>query len=143
MTELLLLQHADGCTPFNPCKSCRLLQFLRVKLHPGDFRLFVAMVAEGTEFEGTTGEGPFTGERIPYDAPIDALGLPLRMQEAFVKRGLESVADILSMTEVELLQTPNVSHKSLGNLREILRGLGRRLEELVGKPMPDSPTSAT
>ncbi len=59
---------------------------------------------------------------------LEALGLRQPVFYALRNEGLNTVAKLCRKTEVDLLRTPNLGRKSLRQIKEALRRIGRELK---------------
>lgn len=112
---VFLLEHLDGCTPLQPCVSCRAAAFLKEKLSEADFKLLLEM-AYGSK------------DRLSDDTKIDNIdGLSIRTRNCLMAENLNTVAEVVNKTETQLLMTPNFGRRSLNELKEVLARGGRTL----------------
>ena len=69
--------------------------------------------------------------------PIDDLELTVRSANCLKAESIYYIGDLIQMTEVELLKTPNLGKKSLTEIKEVLQSHGLMLGmRLDGWPPP-------
>jgi DNA-directed RNA polymerase subunit alpha len=66
--------------------------------------------------------------------PIEELELGVRSYNCLKRVGIETIGDLTSKSEAELVAIPNFGRKSIEEVREALasHGLGLKGEELIG-----------
>lgn len=104
----LFQEHLPGCTPFKPCVNCRIVNFLRIKLLPKDLITIIVMMKEAS------------AQVYKEDDPISVLELTVRSACCLKDLKVNSIGDLLTKTEHELLQCGNLGRKSLNEIKEVL-----------------------
>ena len=61
------------------------------------------------------------------DRKIDELELSIRVMNGLKNNGIDTIGDLVKLTEGEFLRTPNFGRKSLNEIREILSGMSLKL----------------
>ena len=61
------------------------------------------------------------------DRKIDELELSIRVMSGLKNNGIDTIGDLVKLTEGEFLRTPNFGRKSLNEIREILSGMSLKL----------------
>ena len=61
------------------------------------------------------------------DRKIDELELSSRVMNGLKNDGIDTIGDLVKLTEGEFLRTPNFGRKSLNEIREILSGMSLKL----------------
>tara|TARA_Y100001951_G_scaffold25485_1_gene19678 strand:- start:95 stop:532 length:438 start_codon:yes stop_codon:yes gene_type:complete len=70
---------------------------------------------------------------------IDELELSIRVMSGLKTNGINTIGDLVKLTESEFLRTPNFGRKSLNEIREVLSGMSLKLgmtEKELGKDIP-------
>tara|TARA_R100000656_G_C3878057_1_gene113758 strand:+ start:61 stop:498 length:438 start_codon:yes stop_codon:yes gene_type:complete len=70
---------------------------------------------------------------------IDELELSIRVMSGLKTNGINTIGDLVKLTESEFLRTPNFGIKSLNEIREVLSGMSLKLgmtEKELGKDIP-------
>lgn len=79
-------------------------------------------------------------------APLDTLGLPVRLTLALAALGVRTLGELAVLTEGRLLRSPSIGRRSVADLRELLarHGLvfGMPAEIVLAAPAPAAPTTA-
>jgi len=112
---LFLVDHLDGCTPLEPCKSCQAAAFLKLKLQPEDFDLLIQL-ADGTAINKASPE-----------TPIRELGLSVRTFNCLNNDNLKTLGELVQRSEIELMRIPNLGRLSLKEIKEVLQRKGYRI----------------
>jgi DNA-directed RNA polymerase alpha subunit len=116
-----LLEHLNGCTPLEPCASCKAAAFLRSKLGSDDFAKLQEISRESSLSLGAAAAD---------DAPISVLEpLPTRLRAALRNDNIKTIGDVCKKTEAEIMRTPNIARASLNYLKSALQRVGRKLSE--------------
>lgn len=75
-----------------------------------------------------------------YMQPVDELNLTVRSANCLKAESVHYIGDLVQKTRTELLRTPNLGHKSLNEISEVLASKGLELGmQLEGWPPPDLP----
>jgi DNA-directed RNA polymerase subunit alpha len=82
---------------------------------------------EDDEFSGQTDESGFSGFSDHDDMLIEELELGVRSYNCLKREGVETVGDLVSRSEAELLNIPNFGRKSIEEVRERLAERGLKL----------------
>ena len=112
---------------------------------PGSAGAEEPAAVDGDQVEATgeeAGGPPASQAKPPHpsarESPLpDLLGTPLddlkelktRPRKVLAEAGIETLRDVVSRSEADLLEVPNFGEKSLGELKEILRGLGLGMKD--------------
>tara|TARA_R100001530_G_C4205085_1_gene125812 strand:+ start:76 stop:513 length:438 start_codon:yes stop_codon:yes gene_type:complete len=70
---------------------------------------------------------------------IDEIELSIRVMSGLKTNGINTIGDLVKLTESEFLRTPNFGIKSLNEIREVLSGMSLKLgmtEKELGKDIP-------
>ena len=67
------------------------------------------------------------------DRKVDDLELPIRVMSGLKTNGIDTVGDLVKLTEVEFLRTPNFGMKSLNEIKEVLSGMSLEMGETNGE----------
>ena len=73
------------------------------------------------------------------DGKIDELELSIRVMNGLKSNGIDTIEDLVKLTEGEILRTPNFGRKSLNEVKEVLSGMNLKLgmtEEERKKDIP-------
>ena len=116
MTKMLI-DHMEGCTPFNPCTSCQAVAFLKSKLSDDDLRQLTAILY---------------APDAKLNESIERLNLSVRTYHALINDNIRTVGEVLSRSERDLLRIPNFGRRSLNEVREVLTQRGFTVGQLVG-----------
>jgi len=108
-----LFNHVLGCTPLNPCASCKAATFLRSKLSADDFKEFASMMQKAS-----------TG---PLADSIDTLDFTVRTANCLKAESIHTVGDLVKLTEMELLKIPDLGRRCLNEIQEVLSHRGLEL----------------
>ena len=125
------LEHQPGCTPIQPCTSCRAMRFLEKKLPEADFATLVSIVL---------GDSVGTGSgRVIYNAdnpaPLHAViadifpELPVWVNNPLKNDEIITIGDLVKQTERELLRTPNFGRRGINEIKKALASVGRHLAD--------------
>jgi DNA-directed RNA polymerase alpha subunit len=112
-------EHLPGCTPFNPCVNCGIASFLRSKLLPKDLTDFILMMKEVPSTQ--------VNMEALLNEPISVLELTVRAANCLKAERIDSIGDLLTKTEHELFQIPNLGRKALNEIKEVLASRGLTL----------------
>ena len=69
---------------------------------------------------------------------IDELELSIRVMSGLKTYGINTIGDLVKLTEREYLRTPNFGRKSLNEIREVLSGMSLKLG-MTEKELEDHP----
>ena len=61
------------------------------------------------------------------DRKIDELELSIRVMSGLKNNGIDTIGDLVKLTEGEFLRTPNFGRKSLNEIKEVLCGMSLEL----------------
>ena len=123
--SISLLVHEEGCTPVNPCRSCKALSFLRTRLNEEEIATFLSHL--GVE---TGGKKVYSRDNpIPLDAPIKELGLTIRVSNGLLNENVQTVGDLVGKTEADVLRMVALGHRALREIKEQLSMMGQNLLE--------------
>tara|TARA_R110000765_G_C18463866_1_gene550150 strand:+ start:52 stop:486 length:435 start_codon:yes stop_codon:yes gene_type:complete len=67
------------------------------------------------------------------DRKVDDLELPIRVMSGLKTNGIDTVGDLVKLTEVEFLRTPKFGMKSLNEIKEVLSGMSLEMGETNGE----------
>ena len=101
------LQHTKNCTPFQPCKVCKAVKFLKEKLESEDFEIFV-QILEGSNSTFASG------------IQLDKQEFSVRTSNVLKNANLITLGNLLTQTETSLLQLPNLGRKELNEIKAFL-----------------------
>lgn len=117
--------HASGCSPVEPCSHCRAVAYLREKLGE-NFQEFLDILGEPEESLSPTFSLDTELRQLPnYSALNGHVTGPLFSAE------INTIRDLVSKTEPELLRTPGIGRTSLERFRVLLQGTGYQLYQLT------------
>jgi len=124
MTKFLF-EHYEGCTPLKPCANCLTVAWLRAKLKHGDFEELIKR-AEGNSQQ--------TAEKTPVDlaSSVEILRsfVPARVMIAMQNENVETIGDLVKLTEGRMMSIPNFGRRSLRALTDALASVGHHLGEI-------------
>lgn len=110
----LIIDHLDGCTPTNPCGSCKVNEFLRKRLKPQDYSEFILLIAS------------LSGADM--DKAVDEVfDFTPRICNILKNNTIVRVRDLVSKQEIELLRLPSLGQKQLNEIKEELARKGYSL----------------
>ena len=113
--RLFLIEHFEGCTPLEPCRSCTAAMFLRDKLAKADFDHLIRL-ANGSAITPA-----------PLDTLLDTIHFSVRTANCLKNDNLVTIGDLVKKTPAEILRTPNMGRRSLAEIQEALEKLGHKL----------------
>ena len=64
---------------------------------------------------------------------VDELDLSIRVMSGLKTSGIDTIGDLVKLTEGEFLRTPNFGIKSLNEVREVLSGMSLKMGEVNGE----------
>ena len=67
--------------------------------------------------------------KIPLKTNIFSLGFSKRIETALKERMVKTIADLIELTENQLLQTPNLGKKSVQEIKNFLEANGYTLRK--------------
>jgi DNA-directed RNA polymerase alpha subunit len=115
-------KHEAGCSPLEPCLTCRLVAFLRNELQPHKF----------AEFLELCGSKPIT-----YDTRLEDLygdTISVRTVNCLHNENIRTLGDLVRYNESEILRIPNLGRRSLNELKEMLASIEHSFGELPSEP---------
>lgn len=67
------------------------------------------------------------------DRKVDELELSIRVMSGLKTSGIDTIGDLVKLTEVEFLRTPNFGIKSLNEIKEVLSGMDLKMGRANGE----------
>lgn len=122
-----LIEHLAGCTPFSPCASCETMEFLREKLKPNDFAVFIRKLEDATGKKVKSLEETKTADESLLQKPWkETIGsfLSTRTKNCLQNDGYTTLGDITVRTKGQLMRLPNLGKMSLTEIEDGLKSLG-------------------
>ncbi len=92
--------------------NCQIAEFLKQKLSTEDFEELCTLLTQRT-----------TGLES-----INTLKLEARARNCLVTGNIRTIRDLVTLTEAELLQIPNLGRRSLNEIKEALASRGLQLK---------------
>lgn len=114
---LFLIEHLEGCTPLEPCASCKAADFLKRKLNTEDFNVLLGMARHTNNYRA------LADETFIDDIP----GLPRRVKGCLHSAEMATVGDVVKHSESDLYRIPNMGRTSVRQLVKVLAEGGRTL----------------
>src|SRR5437763_5456534 len=97
---------------------------LAAKLIKDHMQIFINFEEDTDEFAYQNIERPPLPRNDQLDRSVDELELSVRSYNCLKNAGIKSIRDLVQRSEREMLATKNFGKKSLGEIREILQGMG-------------------
>lgn len=118
-----LSEHLEGCRPLKPCSNCETVMWLRGKLKPSDFAELLQRL------EGKLPETGTTRLQVPLESKFeDALPeISTRLRAALKNENCVTIADIVKLSEADVMNIPNIARVSTDELIAALARLGYQL----------------
>ena len=82
------------------------------------------------------------GDRNPQDIQVQDLELSVRVLHCFKNEGIHTLQDLVAKTEAELLRTPNLGRRSLGEIVKVLGEFGLELRPSSFRSIDEQMTQA-
>ena len=117
----LFQEHLTGCSATKPCLLCEVVQFLKKKLSDADFGELMNLIRRN--------DISVPSRPAILDSPIETLGFSFRIRGGMKYAEIETLAELLEKTEMDLLRIPNMGKLSVNNIKEILSDMGLRLAD--------------
>jgi DNA-directed RNA polymerase subunit alpha len=119
---------------------------LAAKLIKDHMAIFINFEEDSDEFSYQQQERAPLPRNDQLDRSVDELELSVRSYNCLKNAGIKTIRDLVQRSEREMLATKNFGKKSLGEIRDILRGMGLdfgvQFDE-QGNPIPGSGQSDT
>jgi DNA-directed RNA polymerase subunit alpha len=114
---------------------------LAAKLIKDHMAIFINFEEDSDEFSYQQQERAPLPRNDQLDRSVDELELSVRSYNCLKNAGIKTIRDLVQRSEREMLATKNFGKKSLGEIRDILRGMGLdfgiQFDE-QGNPIPGS-----
>ena len=114
---------------------------LSAKLIKDHMAIFINFEEDSDEFSYQQQERAPLPRNDQLDRSVDELELSVRSYNCLKNAGIKTIRDLVQRSEREMLATKNFGKKSLGEIRDILRGMGLdfgiQFDE-QGNPIPGS-----
>lgn len=116
-----LNEHEQGCTPLQPCRTCRIVSFLRERLGTSEFDKFLALC----------NDSPDARANGDLNIPIAELRdqISSRAYNCLIQNNIKTLGDLVGKTAYELLRVREFGRKSLDQVEMMLTQRGLRLQE--------------
>lgn len=114
-------EHLPGCMPLKPCMHCEVSNFLRSRLTTESLATLFEMT-KGVSFTSTT-----VYKDAQLNEPISELELTLSSIRCLERPKVNSLGDLVTKTEEELIQYKNLGRKRLNEIKEVLASRGLTL----------------
>ena len=114
-----IFEHEAGCSPFNYCRACKAVAYLRQQMKPQAFEEFIRMVHD-------------VGAKEPaaLESPVSMLGkISVRLANALQNDNLETIGDIVNKRKLDFRRMPNLGKHSINELEAALARVGHRLKD--------------
>jgi len=121
--KIFLIDHLEGCTPLEPCASCRTALAIRKLL--GDEKFFEIANIISNEI---TGLG--TGQSASLDTSVEKLPFSVRVACCLKNGNISTIGDLLAVKEDAMLRIPNFGPVCLKEVKGILARYGHRLNSI-------------
>ncbi len=118
-----LPKHLDGCSPVNPCRSCRAMEYLRRHLSDEQMEEFVGIITTG--YGTSAHQSEYLHSRLQES--IEELGMPTRAFGGLKGAGIRTIGELVVKRDTELLHIPNFGRRSLSDVKEALMQMGLHL----------------
>lgn len=115
-------KHEEGCRPLNPCATCRIVAFLKTKLTDGELSELDQVISSAS------------GTRLSADTKLkdnDYWGWSVRTKNCLQNDNIQTIAELVSKTERELMRIPNFGRVSLMEVHQELKRAGWKLGDPV------------
>ena len=86
--------------------------------------IFINFEEDTEDYSYQQQERPPLPRNDQLDRSVDELELSVRSYNCLKNAGIKSIRDLVQRSEREMLATKNFGKKSLGEIREILQGMG-------------------
>src|SRR5881227_444353 len=114
---------------------------LAAKLIKDHMSIFINFEQDTEDYSYQQAERPPLPRNDQLDRSVDELELSVRSYNCLKNAGIKTIRDLVQRSEREMLATKNFGKKSLGEIRDILRGMGLdfgvQFDE-QGNPIPGS-----
>src|SRR5882762_1274512 len=114
---------------------------LAAKLIKDHMAIFINFEEDTEDYSYQQAERPPLPRNDQLDRSVDELELSVRSYNCLKNAGIKTIRDLVQRSEREMLATKNFGKKSLGEIRDILRGMGLdfgiQFDE-QGNPIPGS-----
>jgi len=114
---------------------------LAAKLIKDHMAIFINFEEDTEDYSYQQAERAPLPRNDQLDRSVDELELSVRSYNCLKNAGIKSIRDLVQRSEREMLATKNFGKKSLGEIRDILRGMGldfgMQFDE-QGNPIPGS-----
>ena len=97
---------------------------LAAKLIKDHMAIFINFEEDTEDYSYQQAERPPLPRNDQLDRSVDELELSVRSYNCLKNAGIKSIRDLVQRSEREMLATKNFGKKSLGEIREILQGMG-------------------
>jgi len=97
---------------------------LAAKLIKDHMAIFINFEEDTEDYSYQLQERPPLPRNDQLDRSVDELELSVRSYNCLKNAGIKSIRDLVQRSEREMLATKNFGKKSLGEIREILQGMG-------------------
>jgi len=97
---------------------------LAAKLIKDHMAIFINLEEDTEDYSYQQQERPPLPRNDQLDRSVDELELSVRSYNCLKNAGIKSIRDLVQRSEREMLATKNFGKKSLGEIREILQGMG-------------------
>ena len=97
---------------------------LAAKLIKDHMAIFINFEEDTEDYSYQQPERPPLPRNDQLDRSVDELELSVRSYNCLKNAGIKSIRDLVQRSEREMLATKNFGKKSLGEIREILQGMG-------------------
>ena len=97
---------------------------LAAKLIKDHMAIFINFEEDTEDYNYQQQERPPLPRNDQLDRSVDELELSVRSYNCLKNAGIKSIRDLVQRSEREMLATKNFGKKSLGEIREILQGMG-------------------
>src|SRR6266404_5810812 len=97
---------------------------LAAKLIKDHMAIFINFEEDTEEYSYQQAERPPLPRNDQLDRSVDELELSVRSYNCLKNAGIKTIRDLVQRSEREMLATKNFGKKSLGEIRDILRGMG-------------------
>ncbi len=125
------LDHLPGCTPIQPCASCRAVRFLEKKLTETDFATLLSIAQGNPTGTESGGSGYSADNPAPLSTQIDDIfpNLSTRLSNCLKDSSISTIGDLVKKAEKSLLRIPNFGRSSLREIKAALEKVGRHLAD--------------
>jgi DNA-directed RNA polymerase alpha subunit len=112
----LFTEHLKDCSPLAPCYNCEVVRFLQNRLSEADFTALEKLMEKALK------------HRAPVEESIDVLNLSARGSNCLRAENINTVGELIAMTEGQLLRTPNIGRITVRLIKEALESRGLHLK---------------